>query len=293
MSQFRIRSFAPGQLSQWLSCGWRLLRRRPLEALRPVAVFAVAVLALRLIPVIGDIAVLLLLPSVVASYTLHVHLIALTGNAPPRRSGGAAFYQVWGRELRQALFGAWSKHENIFPLILIGLVLVVLGLIVHLLFNQVGGQATVSPYGFFELPAMQMLRLVAAYIVAAVLWIVIAACVLWALPLFVLRDVVLLDAMAWSVRAFFSNALVLVLLLALLAVALVPAQLIKPWSPVAHVIAQWLSLTLLAAYFGFCHYCSFRLVFADSEKQPPRPAAPPPPAPSPRRAPPVRVPPRS
>jgi hypothetical protein len=290
VSELRIRSFRPGQVTQWLSCGWRLMRRRPLEALRPALAFATAVLLLRAIPVFGDILLLLLLPSVFVSYTLHVHLIALTGNAPrARRSGGPPAYVRWGRELRQALFGAWSKTENIFPLILIGLVLVVLGLLIHVLFNQVGGQAVVSPYGFFELSIEQMIRLPLAYAVGALLWSVAMTMLLWMLPLFVLRDMALAEAFGWSLRGLLSNVAVVLLLTLVCAAGLVPAMFIKPFSLIGQVTALWLSLTVLAALFAFSVYCSYRLVFADAESAP-RPAAPAPgarprpvPPPGPRR----------
>lgn len=284
MSGIRIRSFRAGQVSQWLSCGWRLWRRRPLEALLPAAVFALAVLGLRAVPVIGDIALLLLLPTVYSSYALHVHLLALTGNAPAPRRGGAASVQRWGQELRRALFGAWGKPENIFPLILVGLVLVVLGLLIHVLFNQVGGRAVVSPYGFFELDPDQMIRLLLAHAVAALLWMLVLALLFWTLSLFALRDMVLLDAFVWNVRAFFNNAAAVLVLLLVLAAGLVLAVVLKLWSPTGQIVALWLSLTLVTTMFGLCAYCSYRLVFAEAES--PRPAPPSPHAARPRPVPP-------
>jgi hypothetical protein len=243
----------------------------------PATVFALAVLVLRVIPVLGDIVLLLLLPSVLTSYVLHVHLIALTGTAPrAKRSGGAAAYQRWARELRHALFGVWSKTENIFPLFLVGLVLVVLGLFIHVLFSQAAGQGAVSPYGFFELSPEQMVRLLLGYGLAALLWIGVMVLLLWTLPLFALRDMALLDAVAWNVRGFFSNAAAVLLMLLVLAAGLVPAMLLKPWSLIGQVVALWLSLTLLVALFVCSAYCSYRLVFADAASTP-RPAAPPPP----------------
>ena len=70
VSELRIRSFRPGQVTQWLACGWRLWRRRPLEVMLPAAVFALAVLMLRAIPGLGAITLLLLLPSGLASHIL-------------------------------------------------------------------------------------------------------------------------------------------------------------------------------------------------------------------------------
>ncbi len=283
VSEIRIRSFRAGQVSQWLSCGWRLWRRRPLEALLPAAVFALAALGLRAVPVIGDIVLLLLLPTVYSSYALHVHLLALTGNAPPVRRGAWSI-ERWGQELRRALFGAWGKQENIFPLILVGLALVVLGLLIHVLFNQIGGRAVVSPYGFLELGTDQMVRLLLAHAVAALLWILVLALLLWTLSLFALRDMVLLDAFVWNLRAFFGNAAAVLGLLLALAAGLVPAMVLKLWSPTGQVVALWLALTLVTTMFGLCAYCSYRLVFAEAE--PPRPAPPSPHGARPRPAPP-------
>ena len=76
---------------------------------------------------------------------------------------------------------------------------------------------------------------------------------------------------------FFSNAAAVLLMLLVLAAGLVPAMLLKPWSLIGQLVALWLTLTLLAALFGFSAYCSYRLVFADAAPTP-RPAAPPPPS---------------
>lgn len=272
MNGIRIRSFQPGQVTQWFACGWRLCRRRLPESLVPAAVFALAILVLRAIPVLGDIVILMLLPSVLSSYFLHVHLIALTGKNPRvHHSGGARNIQWRVMELRQALFGVWSKTENIFPLILIGLVLVVFGLVIHVLFSKVAGQAAVNPYGFFELGIEQMIRLLLGYGFAALMWIGFLALLMWTLPLFALRDMALQGALALNIRALTRNAAPVLMMLVALAAGLVPALMIKPWSLIGQVVALWLSLTVLAVVFVFSTYCSYRLVFADPEPVP-RPA---------------------
>lgn len=274
MNQIRIRSFRPAQLSEWMSCGWRLGRRRPLEALRPAAAFALAVPVLRLVPVIGDITLLLLLPTVLASYLLYIHLSVVAGRVPHRGRGGSPDLRRLGRELRQALLGAWAKRENIFPLVVVGLVLVVLGLVIHLLFNLVAGPAAASPYEFTELAATQQIRLLLGYALAVLWWLGIMMLLLWTLPLFVLRDLALTDALAWNARALAGNAAVVLLLLGVMAAAaFVPALLLRPWSIPAQLGVQWLSLALVAALFGLSSYCSYRLVFADVA--PPAPPAPP------------------
>jgi hypothetical protein len=131
-----------------------------------------------------------------------------------------------------------------------------------------------------------MIRLLLGYGLAALLWIGVMTLLLWTLPLFALRDIVLLDALAWNVRAFFSNVAAVLLMLLVLATGLVPAMLLKPWSLIGQLGALWLSLTLLAALFGFSAYCSYRLVFADDTPAA-RPVAPPsPPGARPRAAPP-------
>lgn len=270
---FRIRTFQAGQAVQWLACGWRLWRRRPLEASAPAAAFALAALLLRALPIIGDVLLLLVLPTALASYAVHVHALAHTaaGKTPKmaaRRRGRAAL-DYWLHRLRQALFGAWSNSHNVFPLLLLGVVLVVIGLLVYSLLFAIGGQAVVSPYGFYELGFDQMARFLLAYAIAGASWLGVAALLLWVLPLFALRDVPLVDAFLLNLQALARNAGVVLVLLSLLIALWLPAILLKPWSPFASVLALWAGITLAALGAGFAGYCSFRLVFADAE-----PAAP-------------------
>jgi hypothetical protein len=275
MSDLRIRSFQPEQSPQWLTCGWRLLRRRPGEALRPAIVFALCVMVMRLIPVLGDIVLLLLLPTIAASYTLHAHFIAATGNKPrPVLRNAPPIYKRWAHEIRLALFGAWSKHENVLPLIVVGLALVAVGLVAYIVFHQVAGEAALSTYAFFDLTALQMARLLLAYAAGTLLWIFVTAMLLWTLPLFALRDMGLDDALVWNARAIANNAGAILTMLGILAAGLLPAALIETWSAIGHFVVLWLTLTVLASVFGFGAYCSFRLVFADPQQAPraaPRP----------------------
>jgi len=276
VASLRIRFLKVGQALQWLPCGWRLWRRQLLAAFIPAAVFMLAVMLLRRLPVLGDVLLLLVLPTVYSSFLLQAKLVASTSAARPTKNKKIdvrAILAHTARNLRQALFGAWYQSANIFPLILVGFVLVILGLVALTLLNTIGGQAVVSPYGFFELPAMQMFRLLLAHGAAALLWLVVTLLLFWALPLLVLRDVVLIEALTLNLQALRINALALTVYLLVLAVGLVPLVALRLWSPFAGFLALWLGGALLAALFGFSAYCSFRLVFADAESAP-RPGAP-------------------
>lgn len=271
---FRIRRFEAGQAVQWLTCGWRLWRRRPLEASAPAAAFALAALLLRALPIIGDVLLLLVLPTALTSYAIHVHVLAHTAAAKPAvaRRGRAAL-DHWGQLLRQALFGAWSNSQNVFPLLLLGVVLVVIGLIVYSLLAAVGGQAVVSPYGFYELGPDQMTRFLLAYAVAGGVWLGVAALLLWVLPLFAVRDVALVNALGLNLQALARNAGAVLVFLLLLTALLLPGILLRPWSVPASLLTQWLGVTLLMLAAGFGGYCSFRLVFAEAESPAKAPAA--------------------
>lgn len=263
---FRLRTFRAGQAVQWLACGWRLWRRRPLDASAPAAAFALAALLLRALPIIGDVLLLLVLPTVLTSYAIHVHVLAHTAAAPKaaRRRGRAAL-DHWARQLGQALFGAWSHSPNVFPLLLLGVVLVTIGLIVYSLLSGIGGQAVVSPYGFYELSPDQMARFLLAYAVAGAIWLGAAVLLLWVLPLFAVRDVALMDAVVLNLQALARNIGAVLVFLLLPTALLLPAILLRPWSPFASVLALWVGVTLLMLAAGFGGYCSFRLVFADAE----------------------------
>lgn len=270
MSELRIRSLTVAQAMQWFPCGLRLWRRRLREATPPAAVFALLLVALRAIPVLGDVLLLLVLPSVVTSYLIQVHVLAHTGTRyppgpRPKAASARAAGEAWLRELRQALLGAWYNTQNIFPLVLVGLLLVVVGLVAYALFNAVGGQAAVSPYPFFELTVVQMLRLLLAYAAAGLLWLAVAALLLWALPLFAIRDIALVSALGLNFKALVRNPAPVAVYLLLLAALLLPPALLRLFSPLAGLFAQWLGLTVLALAVGFSGYCSYRLVFAESE----------------------------
>lgn len=278
MSAIKIRRFRPGQIFQWLSCGSRLLGLRPLEALRPAAIFSLATLLLLKIPLLGNVLFLLILPTLLASYFQLAHQTALSGDAPRASEKGTPPYLRWSRELQQALLGAWSKTENIFPLILIGAAMVVLGIVAMFLFNTVGGQAVVSQKKFFELTTMFMIQLLLAYGVAALFWAFIAGTTMWSLPTLTIRDRELGDALRWGVRGFTRNiGAVMTFMLLLAALGLLPGAITKLWLPFWSYIVQWLLLTLFAALFGFSGYCSYRLVFAEVEERAPRPVPPRPP----------------
>ena len=280
VSSLRIRSFQIEQALQWLPCGLRLWRRQMLATFISAVVFMFVALLLRRLPALGDVLLLLLLPTVFTSFVAQAHRIA--GTKPIRASRPKNTQQlaqeIW-RDVRQTLFGAWSDSANVFPLIVAGIVLVILGLIAHALLYAVGGQAVVSPYDFFDLPAMQMVRLPVAYATVALFWILVALLLFWTLPLFVLRDQSLVDALWLNLRALRNNVVPLMVYLLVFAAGLAPLTMFKLWSPVAGFLALWSGGAVLAVLFGFSAYCSFRLVFAEDAESGPRPAG----GPAPRR----------
>jgi len=272
--RIRIRQFSAQQATQWFSCGWRLWRRQPLATTVPVAVFVSAALLLRWIPVFGDVIVLLFLPTVVASLLFHVHGLTQTSGSRRRRKG----FKPWLMETRQALFGIWVKSENVFPLVLLGFLLVVIGLLGYALVTGVGGQAVTGPYPFQELTLAQMSRFVLAYLLVIVLWLTTAAALLWAVPLLVIRDLALFDALKLGWRGMRQNGLALLTMLLGCGAVLVPAVPLKLVSPIASLLVWWSGTLLAALLLVFSSYCSYRLVFAVEEMRPapavqPRPAS--------------------
>jgi len=260
MQNYRIRPFTATQATQWVASGWRMWRRRPLAATGPVAAFVLFALLLRLIPVIGDVVLLLLVPSVLASYLIEIHILTQTaGSRPGRRR---ITFAQWLNNLQRVLFGAWDKPENIFPLALIGFVLVVIGLIGYALLSGVGGQVVDSPYGFFEFTPPQMAQFLLAYGIVVLLWLGASAVLWWTVPLFAIHDVPLVEALALGWRGLRHNAAAAAVLLPGLTAVLLPGVMLKLWSPLAGGVALWVCATLASMLMAFSAYCSFRLVFA-------------------------------
>lgn len=261
---FRIRSLTIAQGIQWLSCGLRFWSKRPLDGTLPVAAFMLVAGLLRLLPVFGDVFLLLLLPTIMASYLHHVHGIAVAGGSPHAKSGDVRVRFEHGLQgIRTALFGAWSKQENIFPLALLGFVLVLVGVITYAIYTLVGGQGVVSPLGFYELTTTQMLRVMVAHAVASLIWLLVASLLFWTLPLFTIRDVALLSALRLNLQALRRNVRPLAVYLVILACGFLPAAILSIESRLAGYLLLWLSGTAIVCLFGFSAYCSFRLVFAE------------------------------
>ncbi len=268
MENIRIRGFRAGQIGQWLSCGFRFWRRRPFDNTAPFAVFALAVLVLHAIPVLGDMALLMLLPSVLSSAFLSVHLLSKAAPVPAtplrkRKLPVRDRIMGWVKGLYPEFFSAWSKNENVIPLLLIGFVLVALGLVAHVLFNKVGGQSLVMPYAFSELTGAHQGRYLLAYATGIFFWLLVGMTVMWALPLFVIRDQALSSAVVLSLRAFTRNAGVVVVLMLLLVARLLPGRLLRLTTPVIGLVVFGLGITLATMLLVFAGYCSFRLVFAE------------------------------
>ena len=269
---FRIRTLTVTQGLQWLSCGLRFWSKHPLEGTVPVAVFMFVAGLLRLVPVFGDVLLLLILPTVAASYLIHVNILSAVSarRRPPDDMRVQFERQMKG--IRAALFGAWSKPENIFPLALMGFVLVFVGVLIYALYTLVGGQGVVSPLGFYELTATQMLRVFVARALAVLIWLSVAGMLFWTLPLFTIRDVPLFNALRLNLRTVRHNIRPLAVYLLILASGFLPAAIISIESRLAGYLLLWLSGTVIVCLFGFSAYCSFRLVFAEQAPSP-RPSA--------------------
>jgi len=270
MNHIRIRPFRAGQITQWLSCGYRFWRRRPLGNTLPSAMLAAFMLVLQAIPILGDVALLLLLPSVLSSALLHVHRASKPEAAPTpaargrvRKPPARERLGAWWKETAQVWFAAWSRQANIFPLLVIGFVLVVLGLLAHVMVSKIGGQSLASPYAFSELNTTQQARLLMAYLSGILFWMAIGMTQIWALPLFVIRDQNLVSAQALGLRAMTQNMGIVAVLFLLLAALLVPGMLARIESPLLGMVLLWLGITLLLNMVTFCGYCSYRLVFAE------------------------------
>lgn len=263
-NMFRIRTLTITQGIQWLSCGLRFWSKRPVEGTAPVAVFMLVAGLLRLLPVVGDVLLLLVLPTTAASYFIHVHGLAAAKISPRRASGTVRVRFERGLQaIRIALFGAWYRSDNIFPLALIGFVLVLVAVVTYAIYTLVGGQGVVSPLGFYELTATQMLRVMLAHVAASLIWLMVTGLLFWALPLFTVRDMALFSALRLNLRALRHNVKPLAVYLVILASGFLPAAILGIESRLAGYLLLWLSGTVIVCLFGFSAYCSFRLVFAE------------------------------
>lgn len=239
---------------RWLLNGGRLFMRNP-WLLGGMGLTAAVVLAgLALIPLIGGLLIALVAPIMLASVYLSLDAIYRQNMILPAELRLPALKQS-----PRQLLAVFRDEQRVLPAATTSVLSVTTVLLIHLLVRLVAGEAWVANWS--NLDHLTLFGVLALALLVFVLYILLAASLIYALPLTFLRDEPLLPSLRQSLKAsrHFTVALLLPLGILLLPFFLstIAASLSLWASYLLWLVIGSVTLPVVSASL----YCSYRDIF--------------------------------
>lgn len=256
----KIRRFTPKQTFQWIGCGLRFWKRKPLPWLLTGLLLSVFGLIVILIPFVGPFFFAFFMPVVYASMydTLQTQLDP--SKAETGKKSSAALFPF------SALFRTIVTEQGALVVLIPGTIAFIAALVVFVVFSAVGGPYTTIRADVLDIGAVNLLRLVGAYLISYLIYVLLMANYFYIVPLCLRDDVTVKAALVGGAGIARKNVLSVSLFLAVLFLPLlVSAVLLNalPWIGAAVWIVFGTLLFPLAAH---CAYCGNRLTFVAQAK---------------------------
>jgi hypothetical protein len=245
---------------RWLTGGWRLFLHNPwlLGGMGLTAAALIAVLAL--IPLLGGLLVALLAPVWLASAYLAIDGVRRMPMALP-----ASLRMPALKQSPLQLVAVFRNHEHVLPMAVACLFSAAAVLLTNLPVQILAGNAWVADWSSLEHVA-QAGVLVAMLLVFA-LYTVVAATLIYALPLTFLRDEPLVPALRHSLRASRHFAVGLLVLMAVLVAPFLVGAMVSLFSPWAGYLVSFSISAVVFPVIAAGLYCSYRDIFAGRNYQ--------------------------
>ena len=257
-----VRKFKTKQAIQWIKCGWRLGKKRLMTWLTTALVLTFAVLVLDFVPVIGEVVSAFLLPIILCSSIIVADRFN-NPEAPPLNTGSKRTrgFMASLHYSKHMLFAAFKKEDRILGIIGMAAGMMLFGIVIKVLMQVVGGGAINAPAHFWQLSGAQFGALLAANVAAYVAYLALAMCFFYAIPLFMLRDYELKDAIKLSLKASLSNFIPFVSYMAVLVSPLIIAIIVAGISKLVGFAVLLVVGTVVWMLFINSMYCAYRLTF--------------------------------
>ena len=243
---------------RWLIHGWQLFMRNPWSLGGMGFTAAVLVGVLSLIPLLGGLLIALLAPILLASSYLVVDGVYRQKMILPASLRLPALKQS-----PQQLFAVLHDEARIFPIMVTCLYSAAGVLLINLPVQLVAGQAWVANWS--NLDRLSLIGVLVAALVAFVLYTVLAASLIYALPLTFLRAAPLFPSLLRSLKASRHFVFALLMLLGLLLAPLVLGA-------IASTLSLWISYLVWIVVGSVTMpvvttslYCSYRDIFTAKE----------------------------
>ncbi len=245
---------------RWSVNGWRLFTFNP-WLLGGMGLTAAALIgALIQIPLIGGLLIALLAPIGLASTCLAVDAVRRQAIPLP-----AALRLSALKQSPRFLIAVFRHEGHVLSTIAACLYSVAAVLLTNLPVRLLAGNAWVAEWSSLE-PASQAGVLVVMTLVF-VLYLVLAASLIYALPLALLRDEPLIPSLRQSLRASRHFAVALLVLLGLLLAPLLLGAMVAPFSRTAGWMVSLLAGAMVLPLTVASLYCSYRDIFLAREQR--------------------------
>jgi uncharacterized membrane protein len=251
----------------WLRCGWQRVRAQPALWLGMSLIYLALGFALRLIPLAGNLLLILVSPLFLAGALLAARdeAAASAGLPPPAsapRTEKLRFaLHAWLANPARRLFQAFGNPHKMFALISVCIVTLGLTMIVGIAEYALTGGSIISGLAGAKLTGPLKLTLLAGIVIVALLYVLLAMALFYLVPLTLFRGVEPMLAVGESFQACRANALPL---LVFAGVFLLPTLAILYFLAIEPVIGYPLAFAgafLLLPTFVAGGYCSFETLF--------------------------------
>ncbi len=239
---------------RWLRCGWRLLQRNPYVLLGMALVCLPILLALGTVPLFGNVLVALVVPIFVSSAVLVADELSRQKMALPASLRTAALLRA-----PKEIFKVFADEERLFPVLVLCLYVMAVALLATIAAHLLTGGAWASVWASLGIGGM--LKVSFAWLLVLVIYFLIAASLIYAIPLTFLRDEPLVPALGRSFRASLKHLLALAVIFCLLLAPFAFGKIVLQFSaPAAYVIWLLGGIIVLPLTITSC-YCSYRTAF--------------------------------
>ncbi|MFQ5936534.1 MAG: hypothetical protein ACE5LB_09010 [Acidiferrobacterales bacterium] len=239
---------------RWLRCGWRLLRRNPLLLLGMALVCVVIITLLTLIPLFGNFLAALLVPVFVSSAMLVTHDLSKQKMTLP-----ASLWMAALARSPKELFRVLTREERMIPVLVLCIYVMAVAVLTGLVAYAVTGGAWLSQWAGLDIGGV--FQVLFGWLVLLLLYFVLAASLIYSIPLTFLRDEPLIPALGRSLLTSTKYVLALAVLFGVLVAPFLIGRVASLFSmPAGYTI--WLvgGTIVLPLAITSC-YCSYRTAF--------------------------------
>lgn len=256
----------------WIACGWNQVRHNPELWLGMALVYFLIALALKLIPFMGNLVLILISPLLLAGALTAARANPAPGSPPPAAAARSEKLRyVLSRYLQQParqLFQLCTREDKVFSLIIVCILALGLVMVVGIAEYLLTGGSIISGLTSSKLAAPLRPMFVIGMVIVVTLYVLLAMSVFFVVPLTLFQDREPMAALAESFLACHRNALALLLFATLF---FLPYLAILLVFSVSHWLGYLLSFSvgfLLLPTFIAGSYCSYQALY------PPAPVTP-------------------